>query len=73
METQETIIYQFVMRNHDFDNFLEKKYFLRENGRGGHASAEGSRVLRPDQKVGPSGGTFGATVISKKCFKKCRA
>ena len=37
-----------------------------ENGRGRHTGAEGSRVSRPDQEVGPPDGTFGPTFISKK-------
>ena len=28
------------------------------------------RHARPDQKVGPVGGTFGSTIISKNCFQK---
>ena len=34
---------------------------------------KGSRVSRPNQKVGPPGGTFGSTVISKKYFRKFMA
>ena len=72
--TQETIMYRLVMRNHDFDAFFEKNInFWRKNGRGHHAGAEGSRVSRPDQKVGPLDGTFGSTVISKNVFNKSRA
>ena len=63
-----TIIYRLVMRNHDLDSFSEKFKFWRENGRGRHAGARGSRASRPDQKVAQSGGTFGSTVILEKCF-----
>ena len=48
--------------------FWEKKIW-RENGRGRHTGAEGSRVLKPYQKVGPLSGTFGSTFISKKVFE----
>ena len=58
------------MRNHDLDAFLKKINFWRENGRGRHAGAKGSRASRPDQKVGSLGGTFGSTVISEKSFRK---
>ena len=56
-----------------FVDFLGKIYFWRENERGRYAGAEGSRVLLPNQKVGTLGGTFGSTVILKKCFRKFRA
>ena len=36
---------------------------------GRHAGAKGSGASRSDQRVGPPGGTFGSTFISKKCFK----
>ena len=42
------------MRNHDFDAL--KNIFL---------AGKGSRVSRPDQKVGLPSGTFRTTVISK--------
>ena len=38
--------------------FWKTLNFWRENGRGRHAGAKGSRVSRPDQKVGSLGGTF---------------
>ena len=59
--------------NHDLDAFLKKLNFWRENGRGRHAGAKRFRASRPDQKVVPSGGTFGSTVISEKRFRKFRA
>ena len=67
MGTQVSFIYRLVMRNHDFDAF-KRLYFWWENGCGRQAGAEGSRVSRLDQNVGPLGGIFGSTVISKKCF-----
>ena len=54
------------MRNNDLDAFLKNSIFGGENGCGRHAGAKGSRALRPDQKFGSSGGTFGSTVISEK-------
>ena len=49
--------------------FRKKFNFWRENGRGRHAGAKGSRGSRPDQKVGSSGGIFWSTVISEKSFR----
>ena len=66
--TQETIIYRLVMRNHDFNAFLEKFIFLWENGRGRHRDSKGSGASSPDQKFGPLGKLFGSTAISKTCF-----
>ena len=73
MVTHETIIYRLVMKNNDFDAFFEKSYFWRENGRGRHGGAKWSGASRPDQKVGPLGGTFGPTIISKTRFQKFQA
>ena len=69
MGTQETIIYQLLMRIRDFDPFLKRIIFLAENGRGYHAASKGSRASRSDQKFGPLGGPFGSNIISKKVFK----
>ena len=47
----ETIIYRLVMRNYDLGTFSKKFNFWRENGRGRHAGAKGSRASRPDRKL----------------------
>ena len=44
----------------NFDAFLEKQKF------GGKMGARGSGVSNQDQKIGPPGGNFGCTIISKK-------
>ena len=46
-----------------------KNYFWRENGRVRHFDAKGSGASKPDQKVGPPGGTFGSTIVSKMFSK----
>ena len=51
---------RLVMRNNNFD-------FLAGKWRGRHTDAS-----RPDQKVGPLGGPFGSTVISKTYFQDFR-
>ena len=66
---QETIIYRLVMRNRDFDAFLENILFWRENGRGRRHGTKGSGASRPDQRVGQMGQPFGSTVNSKTSFK----
>ena len=60
MGTQDTFIYQLVMRNHDFDDFLKKSVF------GGKMDV----ASRPDQKLAHSVdcGTFGSTIMSNKCL-----
>ena len=40
-------------------------HFWRENGRGHHARPLWSGASKRDQKVGPLGGRFGSTAISK--------
>ena len=69
MVTQETIIYRLVVRNHDFDVFFEKTLLWQENDGGRHSGANRSAASRLDQKVGPMGGPFGSTVISKVDIK----
>ena len=49
--TQKIMIYRLVTRNYDFDAFLEKSYFWRENGRFRHRGAKGSGASKPNQKV----------------------
>ena len=46
--------------------FWKKSNFWRENGRGRHRGVKGSGASSPDQKVGPLGGPFGSTAITKK-------
>ena len=70
METHKTIIYRLVIRNDDFDAFLETiSYFWRENGRFRHAGAKESGASRPNQKVGPLDGPFRSNFILKTVFK----
>ena len=62
------------MKNHDFDA-LKKRIFggKMKNGHGRLARWRrrvSGLTLKTRQKVGPPGGTFGTTVISKKCFRK---
>ena len=69
MVSHEIIVYRLMKRNYDFG---------RENGRGRHTGAKWSRALRPDQKFGLLGGSFGSTniilffvlffQIKKKCY-----
>ena len=58
MGIQETIIYRLVMRNHDCE-FFEEYIFLAGKWAWRHAGAEGSRVLRPNKKVGHRVELFG--------------
>ena len=66
MGPQETIIYRLVMRNHDFHGL---KKIWRENGRGRHAGAEGSFVLRPNKKLAHPVELLGEP-LSQKLFSK---
>ena len=51
---------------------MKKINFWRENGRGRHASAKGSRASRPDQKVGSSVELSGQPLSQKKVFENLR-
>ena len=57
------------MRNHDYDAFLEKSYFWRENGRGRHRGAKGSGTSILDQKLAHWVDLLGQPLSRKLVFK----
>ena len=72
--TQETFIYWSAMRNHNVDAFWKKKYFLvGKMGVAATVAPKSPGPQDPTEKVGPLGGPFESTIISKTCFQKFRA
>ena len=70
MKTQETIIYQLMIRNRGYGTYLKKMNFWALERAWPHPSPLTSR---PDQKVSPWHGDCGQLIISKSCFQKNRA
>ena len=67
MGTKKAIIYRLVMRNRSYDGYLSFLIF------GPLLAGKLSGVSKPGQKVGPLGGPFRPTIISKPFLQICNS